>query len=96
MMAESTSIESRPQNGHDDYHQPRARKPNRIDLLKPHLSDERLRDGALMAEHASALSRYVYAPTLCHTHLLMNPVAAQLPSQRMRCPQYRLLRLRGK
>ncbi|KAJ4993709.1 sterol o-acyltransferase [Stagonosporopsis vannaccii] len=39
-MAESTSID---QNGHGDYHAPRPRKPTRIDLLKPQLSDEAVR-----------------------------------------------------
>ncbi|PSN68032.1 MBOAT-domain-containing protein [Corynespora cassiicola Philippines] len=39
-MSESTSIDARTQNGHGDYHQPRPRKPTRIDLLKPQLSDD--------------------------------------------------------
>lgn len=39
MMAESTAIDAAPQNGHAQYHQPRARKPNHI-LLKPALSEE--------------------------------------------------------
>ena len=42
-MAESTSIDARPHNGQDDYMSPRPRKPTRIDLLKPQLSDESMR-----------------------------------------------------
>ncbi|KAF2449989.1 hypothetical protein P171DRAFT_428100 [Karstenula rhodostoma CBS 690.94] len=37
-MAESSSIDATPQNGH--VHEPRARKPTRIDFLRPRLSDE--------------------------------------------------------
>jgi sterol O-acyltransferase len=44
-MAASTSFDLAPQNGHAEYHQPRARKPTKIDLLKPQLSDETLRSG---------------------------------------------------
>ncbi|CAI6333122.1 unnamed protein product [Periconia digitata] len=42
MMAESTSFEPSPLGGNGDaeYHQPRPRKPTRIDLLKPQLSEE--------------------------------------------------------
>ncbi|PVH99761.1 hypothetical protein DM02DRAFT_416531 [Periconia macrospinosa] len=43
MMAESTSIETSSSlngNGDAQYHQPRPRKPTRIDLLKPQLSEE--------------------------------------------------------
>ncbi|KAF3008484.1 hypothetical protein E8E13_004972 [Curvularia kusanoi] len=42
-MAESTSIDTHTHNGHGDYHSPRPRKPTRIDLLKPQLSDESMR-----------------------------------------------------
>ncbi|KAF2020570.1 hypothetical protein BU24DRAFT_416240 [Aaosphaeria arxii CBS 175.79] len=41
-MAESTSINTKQQNGNGEYHQPRPRKPNHIQLLKPHLSEELL------------------------------------------------------
>ncbi|KAF2249026.1 hypothetical protein BU26DRAFT_519193 [Trematosphaeria pertusa] len=53
-MAESTSIEA--QNGHAQYHQPRPRKPTRIDLLKPQPSDETLRPNGSLKETASGVS----------------------------------------
>lgn len=54
-MAESTSIDSHPHNGHGDYHSPRPRKPTRIDLLKPQLSDESMKRHL---EAASGVSRF--------------------------------------
>ena len=53
-MAESTSVAAHPHNGHGDYHAPRPRKPTRIDLLKPQLSDESLRQHL---EAGSGISR---------------------------------------
>ncbi|KAF1925527.1 sterol O-acyltransferase 1 [Didymella exigua CBS 183.55] len=39
-MAESTSVDAHPHNGHTEHVSPRPRKPTRIDFLKPQLSDE--------------------------------------------------------
>ena len=63
-MSESTSIDARTQNGHGDYHQPRPRKPTRIDLLKPQLSDDGSRLNGFK-ETGSGLSRYLYLPCAC-------------------------------
>ncbi|KAF2875498.1 MBOAT, membrane-bound O-acyltransferase family-domain-containing protein [Massariosphaeria phaeospora] len=54
-MADSTSIEAKHENGHgEDVLQPRARKPTKIDFLKPQLSDEAIRNG--LNEAASGVS----------------------------------------
>ncbi|KAF1958391.1 hypothetical protein CC80DRAFT_30120 [Byssothecium circinans] len=53
-MAESTSVDPQSLNGHGDFHTPRPRKPTRIDLLKPQLSDEAIKNG--FKENASGLS----------------------------------------
>ena len=63
-MAESTSIDARPHNGQDDYMSPRPRKPTRIDLLKPQLSDESMRRHLEAA--SSGVSRYA-SPTTSFT-----------------------------
>ncbi|EOA90136.1 uncharacterized protein SETTUDRAFT_103202 [Exserohilum turcica Et28A] len=55
-MAESTSVDVLHHNGDADYHSPRPRKPTRIDLLKPALSEESIRKQGGFKEPASALS----------------------------------------
>jgi sterol O-acyltransferase len=57
-MADSTSVDTNPHNGHTEFHQPRPRKPNKIDLLKPQLSDETLKNG-FMKGAMSGVSRCV-------------------------------------
>jgi sterol O-acyltransferase len=59
MMAETTSIDARVQNGHTDLHSPRARKPTRIDLLKPHLGDDLLKVDGAFKDIGSGMSRHV-------------------------------------
>ena len=59
MMAETTSIDTRIQNGQTDLHSPRARKPTRIDLLKPHLGDDLLKVDGTFKEIGSGVSRHV-------------------------------------
>ncbi|KAF2652968.1 hypothetical protein K491DRAFT_603820 [Lophiostoma macrostomum CBS 122681] len=61
MMAETSSFDSKHRNGHAEYHQPRARKPNHIQLLKPHLNEDLLNPNGALNETASGLSRYVGA-----------------------------------
>jgi sterol O-acyltransferase len=58
MMAESTSIDTYARNGHAALHSPRPRKPNRIDLLKPKLSDEAFNKDGTLKEPGSGISRY--------------------------------------
>ncbi|KAL1600659.1 Sterol O-acyltransferase 2 (Sterol-ester synthase 2) [Paraconiothyrium brasiliense] len=55
-MAESTSIEATPQNGHAHVHEPRARKPTRIDFLRPRLSDETIGTNGQINSNASGTS----------------------------------------
>jgi sterol O-acyltransferase len=77
-MAESTSIDTAPQAGH--MHQPTPRKPTRIDLLKPQLSDDMLKTG--YGETASAISRYIgQSSSMQNTQLLTltRPVDAPPP-----------------
>lgn len=57
-MAESTSIDTKHQNGDTEYHAPRPRKPTRNDLLKPQLSDEGHGKLGVWKETASGVSRY--------------------------------------
>lgn len=54
-MAESTSIDAKSRNGHE-YHSPRPRKPTRIDLLKPQLSDEAFTKDGLLKQPGSGVS----------------------------------------
>jgi sterol O-acyltransferase len=54
-MAETTGIDTAGQNGHGDYHQPRPRKPNHIDFLKPQLMAEEVNGSA--NNPASSVSR---------------------------------------
>lgn len=62
-MADSTALDH---NGHGaDYHSPRPRKPTRIDLLKPQLSDETVRQHL---EAGSGVSRFVTASSLHTSH----------------------------
>ncbi|KAF2125820.1 hypothetical protein P153DRAFT_324070 [Dothidotthia symphoricarpi CBS 119687] len=56
MMAESTSIDAKLHNGNGEYHSPRPRKPNRIDLLKPRLSDEAFNSDGTLKDPASIVS----------------------------------------
>lgn len=58
-MAESTSVDTHNYNGDADFHSPRPRKPTRIDLLRPKLSDEGLNKNGTLKEAASGLSRYL-------------------------------------
>ncbi|KAF2477005.1 MBOAT-domain-containing protein [Lindgomyces ingoldianus] len=55
-MADSTSIDARNQDGHTECLQPRARKPGKIELLKPHMSDELLRPNGYLREPPSCVS----------------------------------------
>ncbi|KAF2744866.1 hypothetical protein M011DRAFT_470174 [Sporormia fimetaria CBS 119925] len=56
-MAESTGIDGRGQNGDSNYHEPRARKPNYIELLKPQLlSEDAPKQGASQKDTTSGLS----------------------------------------
>ncbi|RAR03126.1 sterol o-acyltransferase 1 [Stemphylium lycopersici] len=48
-MAESTSVDT-------EYHSPRPRKPTRIDLLKPQLSDEAINKNGTLREPGSGVS----------------------------------------
>jgi sterol O-acyltransferase len=68
-MAESTSIDA-PYNGNTEYHSPRPRKPTRIDLLKPQLSDEVITKDGKLNETASGLSRYEQHRYKCTTPLI--------------------------
>lgn len=54
-MAETTSSD---RNGHAALHAPRARKPTRIDLLKPQLSDEAFNKDGTLRLPGSGVSRY--------------------------------------
>ena len=56
-MAGSTSIDARNQNGSGDLHSPRARKPTRIDFLRPHLGEELLQANAPTNGTVSGVSR---------------------------------------
>jgi len=58
MMAESTSVDTNAHNGDPEYHAPRPRKPTRIDLLKPQLSDEAFNKDGSLREPGSGVSRY--------------------------------------
>jgi len=62
MMAESTSVDTKPHSGDPEYHAPRPRKPTRIDLLKPQLSDEAFNKDGSLREPGSGVSRYVDWP----------------------------------
>lgn len=64
-MAESTSVDVNPHNGNGQYHSPRPRKPNRIDLLKPRLDDEAFHPDGTLKDLGSVASRHV--DTSCHT-----------------------------
>ncbi|KAI8936681.1 hypothetical protein NX059_007076 [Plenodomus lindquistii] len=55
-MAESTSVDTTPSNGGSEYHAPRPRKPTRIDLLKPQLSDEGFTKNGQLLDPGSAIS----------------------------------------
>ncbi|ORY12537.1 MBOAT, membrane-bound O-acyltransferase family-domain-containing protein [Clohesyomyces aquaticus] len=57
-MAESTSVEARARNSHaTEYLQPRPRKPpGRIELLKPHMSDELMKHNGSRLEAPSGVS----------------------------------------
>lgn len=54
-MADSTSVDAKSRNGHQ-YHSPRPRKPTRIDLLKPQLSDEAFTKDGLLKLPGSGVS----------------------------------------
>lgn len=58
-MSESTSIDARPQNGHSHLHEPRARKPTKIDFLRPRLSDEAIGANGQLNGTLSGTSRWV-------------------------------------
>jgi sterol O-acyltransferase len=58
-MAESSSIDAAPHNGDAQVHEPRARKPTRIDFLRPRLSDETIRATGQINGNASGTSRCV-------------------------------------
>ncbi|KAH9861297.1 hypothetical protein IAQ61_011034 [Plenodomus lingam] len=55
-MAESSSVDTKPHSGDGEYHAPRPRKPTRIDLLKPRLSDEGFGKNAQPSEPGSVVS----------------------------------------
>ncbi|KAI4655097.1 uncharacterized protein J4E79_008162 [Alternaria viburni] len=55
-MAESTSFDANAHNGNTDFHSPRPRKPTRIDLLKPQLSDEAFNKNGTLREPGSGIS----------------------------------------
>ncbi|KAF1843009.1 uncharacterized protein K460DRAFT_378257 [Cucurbitaria berberidis CBS 394.84] len=55
-MAESTSVDAKPHNGHTEYHSPRPRKPTRIDLLKPQLSEEAFNKDGTLKDPGSGIS----------------------------------------
>ncbi|KAL5416787.1 hypothetical protein PMIN06_005127 [Paraphaeosphaeria minitans] len=55
-MAESTSIDVTPQHAHAHVHEPRARKPTRIDFLRPRLSDEAIGGNGQIEGNASGIS----------------------------------------
>ncbi|CAO2653211.1 Nn.00g026220.m01.CDS01 [Neocucurbitaria sp. VM-36] len=55
-MAESTSVDAKPHNGQAEYHSPQPRKPTRIDLLKPQLSDEAFNKNGTLKEPGSGIS----------------------------------------
>jgi sterol O-acyltransferase len=57
-MAESSSIDAKAHHGHTDLQAPRPRKPTRIDLLKPQLSDEAFNADGTLKEPGSGVSRY--------------------------------------
>jgi sterol O-acyltransferase len=56
-MAESTSFDANAHSGNTEFHSPRPRKPTRIDLLKPQLSDEAFNKNGLLREPGSGISR---------------------------------------
>ena len=58
-MAESTSFDANAHNGNTEFHSPRPRKPTRIDLLKPQLSDEAFNKNGTLREPGSGISRYM-------------------------------------
>lgn len=95
-MAETSSIDARTHNGHADFHQPRPRKPARVDLLKPHLGgDDLLKANGSSKDIGSGLSRSV-EPALGHTlHALTRTVAALRQYPQMRRPPYMHLPLRA-
>ncbi|KAJ4361931.1 Sterol O-acyltransferase 2 (Sterol-ester synthase 2) [Neocucurbitaria cava] len=55
-MAESTSVDAKSHTGHAEYHSPRPRKPTRIDLLKPQLSDEAFNKNGTLKDPGSGVS----------------------------------------
>ncbi|KAF2183167.1 hypothetical protein K469DRAFT_711120 [Zopfia rhizophila CBS 207.26] len=55
-MTESTSIAASGTNENPEYHQPRARKPGDIQLLKPHLSEELFKANGALKEPGSRVS----------------------------------------
>lgn len=101
-MAESTSIDATPQNGHTHVHEPRARKPTRIDFLRPRLSDETIGTNGQINGHASGTSRWVYVPQKslpffsgdARVHVLIRIVDELPPSPKMLPLRSRLLRRR--
>jgi sterol O-acyltransferase len=58
MMAVSSSIDTQSRSGHPEVHQPRPRKPTRIDLLKPQMSEEAFNKDGTLKEPGSGVSRY--------------------------------------
>ncbi|KAF2001705.1 MBOAT-domain-containing protein [Amniculicola lignicola CBS 123094] len=62
-MAESTAIHVEHHSADAEYHYPRARKPTRIELLKPHVSDEFLKNGVLL-EPGSGISSGRSSPAI--------------------------------
>lgn len=55
-MAQSTSVDAKAPNGHTEYHAPRPRKPTRIDLLKPQLTDDAFNKDGTLREPGSGVS----------------------------------------
>lgn len=58
-MANTTSSDAASHNGYGNYHAPRPRKPNRIDLLKPQLSEDAFNKNGTLKEPGSGISRFV-------------------------------------
>jgi sterol O-acyltransferase len=67
-MAETTSVDTSGHNGQANLHSPRARKPTRIDLLKPQLGDDLLKADGAFKDIASGMSRHANpVPSLSYT-----------------------------
>lgn len=93
-MAETTAIDKKGLNGDSQYHQPRARKPNYIELLKPQLQDELQKQNGSLKDSVSVVSRLVTSSWFTlpkNMSILTSSVADRHLFLPMRRPPYKLL-----